>query len=220
MPQHAPDRPRGEMRVEARSTRGVLRSDIDVKSRTQKEPSAAEVRPAQCPSCGAASCPIGGALMLHGHGRRQRQLRGPTAPEGRPEIRCLFVRRYQCQRCGATATVGPRQTLTRRLFSASAIALALALFGLSELPLHAVRKRVSPWATVGATAVSTWRTVPRWTAAVRDGQLFPVVRRIPGDWTHRQAAARAATTLAACSPLLPGTEDLIASAFHGAALAR
>jgi hypothetical protein len=45
--------------------------------------------------------------------------------------------------------------LPRRLFSACAIALALALFGLSQLPLHAVRNRVSPWRTVGATAVFT-----------------------------------------------------------------
>lgn len=158
-------------------------------------------------------------MVLHGHGRRHRQLRGPAAPYAAPQIRCFFVRRYQCQRCGATLTVGPREMLPRRLFSACAIALALALFGLSQLPLHAVRNRVSPWRTVGATAVFTWRTVPRWTAAVRDGRLFPVVRRTPSDWTPRQTAARAATTLAAHSPLSP-REDFISSAFDGAALAR
>jgi len=123
------------------------------------------------------------------------------------------------------SAVGPlppwaRETLTRRLFSACAIALALALFGLSKLPLHAVRERVSPWATVGATAASTWRTVPRWTVAIRDGRLFRAVRRAPRDWTPRQIAARAATTLAAFSPLSLGVEDLIASAFYGAALVR
>lgn len=142
------------------------------------------------------------------------------APDGAPQIRCFFVRRYKCQRCGATPTVVPRETLTRRLFSACAIALALALFGLSKLPLHAVRERVSPWATVGATAASTWRTVPRWTVAIRDGRLFRAVRRAPRDWTPRQIAARAATTLAAFSPLSLGVEDLIASAFYGAALVR
>jgi hypothetical protein len=208
------------MRGKTRSTRGVVRSEVDVKSWMEKEPTAAQVRPSRCPCCGAASCPTGGPVVLHGHGRRARQLRGPAVPDGAPITRCFFVRRYCCQRCGATPTVVPLETLTRRLFSVCAIALALALFGLAQLPLRLVRERVSPWGTVGTTAASTWCTVPRWTAAVREGRLFPVVRRAPGHWNHRQAAARAATTLAALAPPAMGTENLIASAFNGAALAR
>lgn len=110
-------------------------------------------------------------------------------------------------------TVVPRELLTKRLYSAAAIALGLALFGLARLPLHEVRARVSPWAAVvGYTAAASWRSVPRWTQAVREGRLFEV-RRPPGDWTPRQVAERAATTLAA---RVPGSVDLIAAAFQGA----
>jgi hypothetical protein len=112
--------------------------------------------------------------------------------------------------------VAPRETLTHRLFSAPAIALALALFGLAGQSLPEVRKRVSPWSTVGATAASTWNTVPRWTRAVREGRLFEVVRRPPESWSPRQVAERTATTLAAQAPLARGPPGLLASAFDGA----
>jgi hypothetical protein len=136
--------------------------------------------------------------------------------DGPPVIRQCSIRRYRCTRCGATVTVAPRETLTHRLFSAPAIALALALFGLAGQSLPEVRKRVSPWVTVGATAASTWVTVPRWTSAIREGRLFETVRHAPEGWAPRQVAARAATTLAAHAPLAPGPPGLIAAAFDGA----
>jgi hypothetical protein len=203
------------MGIEARSSRGIIRSKLDVKGWMESEPSASEARPGQCPNCGTASQPAGGGIAVQGHGRRTRQLRGPATVDGTPEIRECSVRRYRCTRCGATTTVAPRETLTHRLFSAPAIALALALFGLTGLALHDVRKRVSPWTAVGATAASTWGTVPRWTRAVREGRLFSV-RRVPEGWSVRQVAARAATTLAAQAPLAPGSPDLVAAAFAGA----
>lgn len=153
--------------------------------------------------------------MLQGHGCRARQLRGPPEAGAKPELLTVIVRRYRCIRCEATATVAPRETLTRRLFTGPAIAVALALFGLASLSLQAVRKQVSPWNTVGATAARTWCTVPRWTRAVREGQLF-AVRRVPESWPPRKVAERAATTLAARAPLGQGPPDLVTDAFRGA----
>lgn len=42
----------------------------------------------------------GSSLVLHGHGRRERQLRGPPAPGEPARTLLIFVRRYQCQRRG------------------------------------------------------------------------------------------------------------------------
>ena len=150
--------------------------------------------------------------MLHGHGRRERQVWGPATAEGKPELRSTWVQRFLCKRCDAAMTVAPREVLTKRLYSAGAIALALALFGLARLPLHEVRARVSPWSVVGDTAAASWSSVPRWCEAVREGRLFEV-RRPPEDWTPRQVAERTATTLAARAP--PASE-LVAAAFRGA----
>lgn len=157
-------------------------------------------------------------MVLHGHGRRTRQLRGPPSPHASPEVQLVLVRRYLCNRCKVSSTVAPRETVTRRLYSATAIALALALFGVLGMALYKVRKKVSPWETLGATSAATWCTVPRWTDAVREGRLFKV-RRAPDGWTPRQVAARAATTLAARAPLAPGPPDIVAAAFLGAARA-
>jgi hypothetical protein len=104
--------------------------------------------------------------------------------------------------------------LTRRLFTASAIALALALFGVMGLAPSVVRERVSPWAVVGATAAAGWCTLPRWTKAVREGRLFRGVRRAPDDWTPRQVAARAAMTLSTAGPW--ADMDVARAAFLGA----
>lgn len=182
----------------------------------QKEPTVEELRPECCLACGAASRPVGGGVVLHGHGRRERQVWGPANVAGKPELRLVWVQRFLCKACEAAMTVAPREVLTKRLYSACAIALALALFALTGLPLHEVRERVSPWATrVGHTAAASWASVPRWTQAVREGRLF-VVRRPPEDWTPRQVAERTATTLAARAPLEPGPTQLVAAAFRGA----
>lgn len=200
------------MKSETRSDQRIITSPLDVKGWAERSPTADEVRPARCISCGAASRPVGGGIVLHGHGRRERQARGPATPDGKAELRETHVRRYRCKRCRATMTVAPRETLRKRLYSAAAIGLALALFGLTGLSLRAVRERVSPFAVVGPTSAATWRTVPRWTNAVREGELFDV-RPPPPTWTPRKVAERAATTLAARGP--PGT-DVVTAAFHGA----
>jgi len=105
--------------------------------------------------------------------------------------------------------------MTKRLFSASAIALALALFSVSAMAMSEVRARISPWTTVGATAAASWCSLRRWVRAVREGRLFGV-REVPSSWTARQVAARAATTVAARAPVRPGADDVVADAFVGA----
>lgn len=157
-------------------------------------------------------------MALHGHGLRERQLWGPLEPDGPPIITVVQVRRYRCTRCLTTVTVAPNETLTSRLYTASAIALALALFGLQRLASHAVRKLVSPMTFVGATSAARWLTVQRWCRDVASARLFRDVRRVQG--TRRAAAAAAAASLSAHALPAPEPPGLTALAFHGAARAR
>jgi len=113
----------------------------------------------------------------------------------------------------------PRGILHRRLYSAGAIALALALWGVTGLAPPEVRRRVSPFTIVGATAAAGWASLRRWSRAVRAWRLFPVVRALPGEASLRQVAARAATTLAAYAPGAGGL-PIDSAAFLGAAHVR
>jgi hypothetical protein len=126
----------------------------------------------------------------------------------------VVLRRYLCRNCGAVVAVGPREVTARRHYSASAIGWALALFGVAQLAAREVRRRVSPWAVVGAAAAAGWQTLRRWAKAVREGGLFPGVRASPESFSLRQVAARAATTLAASAP--PSIEELGPRVFAGA----
>lgn len=199
-----------------RSKTGFVYFRSDVKSWIRRPPSVEEARPGRCPWCGAASRPTGDKLQLHGHGLRERQLRGPLEPEGRASLIVLLIRRYLCRVCGGVATVVPQGVVRGRLFSASAIALALALFGIERMSEVAVRKRTSPWTLVGATAAEGWLRLRRWVRAIRDGRLFSEVHMLGADWTARHVAVRAATVLAGRGPSELRVFDLVAAAFVGA----
>lgn len=176
-----------------RSPRGIVRVSVEVKSWLAALPSVSAVRPAKCPRCGVASRPVGGGLSLHGHGKRSRQLWGPRAPGSAPELVLLEIRRYRCTRCRAVIVVAPSEVLTKRLYSAPAIAWALALFGLVMMAPAKIRELLSPWKNVGATSAARWLTLLRWTAAVADGRLFPcVASRCRSDPSARQVASLAA----------------------------
>jgi len=185
----------------------------------ERPPTVDEVRPGRCPACEAPSRPVGGLLGLHGHGLRERHQWGPAMLGAAAAINAILARRYQCQPCGAVVLVVPRGILRRRLYSAGAIALALALWGVAGLAPPEVRRRVSPFAIVGATAAAGWASLRRWAGAVRARRLFPVVRALPAEASLRQVAARVATTLAA---YVPGTGGLPidSAAFLGAAHVR
>lgn len=182
----------------------------------ERPPTVDEVRPGRCPACEAPSRPAGGALGLHGHGLRERHQWGPAVLGAAAVLIAILTRRYRCQPCGAVVVVVPRGVLRRRLYSAGAIALALALWSVAELAPAEVRRRVSPFAVVGATAAAGWSSLRRWSRAVRAGRLFPVVRALPAEATLRQVAARAATTLAAWAPGAGGL-SIDSAAFLGAA---
>lgn len=189
----------------SRSTREVIRSQRGVKSWAEAVPSVEVARPARCPECGAASRPVGGALGLHGHGLRQRQVLGPLEWGEAAQVRVVSVRRFRCTTCRATCTVCPREVLPRRLYSATAIALALALFGLLSRPVAGVRAQVSPWRVVGPGSVGRWCALAAWVRALSRGGLFSALPPCPEDWSPRRVAARAAAALAARAPEAVGT---------------
>jgi hypothetical protein len=155
---------------------------------------------------------------VHGHGLRERQLWGPLEPDGPPVLTVVSVRRYLCTRCRTTMTVVPTEALTGRLYTASAIAWALALYGLQKLAAAAVRKLVSPMLIIGASSAARWLTLRRWCRDVATARLFRGVRRVDG--TVREVAAAAASSLSAYALPTPEPPPLPALAFHGAARAR
>lgn len=139
-------------------------------------------------------------------------MRGPVtidSPTKEIEIR---LRRYRCQACGFTMSVGPAGLLTRRLFTAMAIGLALALWsgGHSDA---AVRREVSPWQVVGATAEARWNALRRWALAASAGELWPSIR-LTLEWTRREIAKRVSLILMSRGP--PGDCEKT-RAFAGAA---
>jgi hypothetical protein len=125
------------------------------------------------------------------------------------------LRRYRCIRCRAVLTVAPAETLSRRLYSAAAIAWSLALYGLSLLAPGAVRELVSPWRAVAASSATRWRTLSRWCAAVATGGLFTRLSPPCGP-TARQVAAVAATAISAYAVPAPEPPSMDVLAFHGA----
>lgn len=200
------------------SGEGIVYSTIRVKSWAESLPSPEQVRPGCCSRCGAASQPVGCAVVLHGHGVRWRQVRGPTHANGEPETAIVAVRRYRCQRCGGITTVLPGGLCARRHYSASAIGLAMCLFGLVGLSIGETRQRVCTW-RVGFD-LSRWTTLRSWVVAVGTGQLLPRIvawRPWPLRGSLRQHAERTAACLCALAPA--GVGSLSDQAFAGAALA-
>jgi hypothetical protein len=126
------------------------------------------------------------------------------------------ARRYRCRSCDAVVLVVPCGLVARRLFSASAIGMALALFGIERMSLPRVRAAVSPWTKVGATAAAGWLSVRRWVRAVRERRLFAQVHLGIGKRTARQVAERVAWALSALGPGAPTSASVRAAVFAGA----
>jgi hypothetical protein len=142
---------------------------------------------------------------------------GPLEPDGKPQLTVVKVRRYLCTACGAAVTVGPSEALPGRLYTASAIALALALYGLQRLASAAVRALVSPMVVIGATSAVRWLTLKRWCRVVGTPALLRRARRVGGG--PRRVAAEAAASLAAHALPSPEPPSLTVQAFLGAARA-
>lgn len=196
----------------------VIRSRISVNRWMECEPSVDAARPATCAVCGAASRPAGRALVLHGHGLRSRQLRGPPSPGSPPRLREVRVRRYACRCCDAVLTVVPREVAPRRHYAATAVALALALVGVLGRSQAEVRAAVSEDVVVGACATYRWRTPSRWVDAVAARALFPDLPATAAAGDRRAIARRAAMAIGAhAPPSLPESAPEL-RAFVGAAL--
>lgn len=195
----------------------MIRSRIPVNQWLQHLPSVEEVRPPLCVACGAASRPAGGGLVLHGHGLRPRQLRGPTAVRAPPSLREVLARRYQCQRCVAILLVVPCEIAPRRHYAATAIALALALYGALGQSQAQVRSVISSDGTLGLCATYRWRTLSRWIDAAAARALFIALPAMPITGNRRAIAQRAAMAIGAHAPpsLPEGAPEV--RAFAGAA---
>ena len=193
-----------------RSPLAFVQTDIDVKSWMMVLPSVDAVRPGRCPLCGAASRPVRGRLVLHGHGLRLRFLRGPLVAEGVPEELEIALRRYRCQICEAVVAVGPAGIISGRLYSAMAIALAFVLYG-AHCASHAeVRRRVSPWRPSRRDPTrSMWITLLRWVEARQRGTLFPRLLQAPPGWRRRAVAERTALVLASAVASTPDLSERV-----------
>lgn len=174
--------------MEERSSHVVVDPVVDVKFWAEATPDVETCRPACCPACGAAGRPVGGPLVLVGHGLRARQLRGPPQPGTRSRVQTLQVRRYRCRHCGAIATVLPRGAVRARHFSATAIGLACVMYGLAGASLRETRARVSPW----RSSEPGWPVMRRWLDAIAAGTIFDSVRSWPDRWPRRHQAERVA----------------------------
>lgn len=200
-----------------RSARSVVQSPLDIKQWKQRLPTVAEARPGRCPACGAASCPLGGAIQLHGHGTRERQVTGPLAPDAPAEMVTVIGRRYRCVPCRAVIIVVPREVRGRRVYSVAAIALALALWGLVRATAAVVRAKVCPARTVGFTAASGWATLQRWARDLVNGRLFGSIPKPASPTPLRRMAAIAASALAASAEPATRNQPIEHRAFLGAA---
>jgi hypothetical protein len=127
-------------------------------------------------------------------------VRGPLSVDEDSQVRVIIVRRYRCSECGETCTVVPRGVLVYRYYSASAIALAMALYGVVHLSLGQTRERVCAWRVTSSGRRSVWVTLRRWLQAVRERRLFASVRPSPEEWSSRAVAERVATTIGAKAP--------------------
>jgi len=200
-----------------RSHGSVIQSVIDLKSWIAQTPTVAQARPATCPGCKAASCPVGGRIQVQGHGLRERQVRGPLGPGEDAAIVVITGRRYRCVCCDAVLLVVPRGVLPRRQYSAAAIGFALALWGLVKATAMAVRLQISPSKVLGFNAMTGWVTLRRWAKAVKTRCLFPSAPAAGPSATLRTVAALAATALAASADPTTRRLPLEQRAFLGAA---
>jgi len=188
-----------------RSNLQIVHHTLDVKAWIAAPPSVEAARPATCRACQAPSRPPGLGLRLHGHGVRERQLRGPLAADAVPGTVVLVCRRYRCTRCGAVLTVVPRGVAPRRHYGHAAIALAFALWSLVGMSVGAVRRRVCAWQI--SNEATRWPTLTRWAEAARTTFAPPIARTA--------AAARAAQQAIGRAPLTLRTSPREAQAFAG-----
>lgn len=195
------------MKSPTRSHSHIVHHALGVKSWLAVPPSAADARPGACSVCDAPSRPPGIRLGLHGHGVRERQLRGPPEPDAPSTTVVVICRRYRCTSCGAILLVVPRGVAPRRHYGHAAIAMALALWAIVGAPVAEVRRRVCAW-QVTREAPGRWLSLRRWAASAR------VALGLAG-FSLDAAAARAAQLAMGRAPPGVRTAPREAQAFAG-----
>jgi len=145
----------------------IVHHVLDVKGWRASPPSVESARPGSCVVCGEASRPVGGGLGLHGHGLRDRQVRGPLDPDGPPTWVVIGCRRYTCTTCDAILTVVPRGVAPHRHYGHAAIAMALTLWAIVNAPIAEVRRRVCA-SRITHESSARWPALERWARAARD----------------------------------------------------
>lgn len=151
-------------------------------------------------------------MQLQGHGPRRREQLGPRAPGDAPTRTESKAQRFRCVACGKTVTVLPRGALRGRRYAATAVALALCLFGLERQSHDQVRDAVGMFQTARDPAEGQrWSALVAWSRAARAGLL--VAEAPTTDGTLRDAAARLAQVIAGYGPR---GDDQVARVFGGA----
>ena len=96
---------------------------------------------------------------------------------------------------------GPADIAARYLYSATAIAWAVALFGVAKLSVCEVSHRVAIWQRIGATAHGRWSTLQGWIRDIKHGRLFVHVAHVTAcPELRRYAEARGACIAARAPP--------------------
>lgn len=173
----------------------IVYRQLDVKDWLLRPPSVDAARPGSCPVCEAAGRPIGGPVGLHGHGLRDRQVRGPLELGEAPTETVIACRRYRCTTCGAVLLVVPRGIEFRRHYGRAAICFALALWSLAGWSQRAVRQQLGTWPNSTAT---NWRALRQWAFAAAAGAWSWCEAAI--GLGPREAATRAAQIAAGRAP--------------------
>jgi hypothetical protein len=200
-----------------RSDSRLIRTGVGIKAWITKTPTVEEVRPVQCAACGAASRPVGGPLVIHGHGLLERQVRGVLEVGGEPGVVVVAVRRYACQSCGAVMTVVPAGMLSRRQYSGPSIALALHLWLAVGLSDRAVRQQVCAWQVRGHNDRG-WAQLYRWGGQA--ASLFALPRVVAALVSPHEVVRRVLTMLRALSPVGLSAAPIALQVFEGAARTR
>ena len=153
--------------------------------------------------------------MIWGHGLRPRQVRGPPQPAEPPQTSTIVARRYLCRACKAVLLVVPRGIARCKHYAATAIAFALALFGVDKRPMAEIREALSERRTIEEEARWNWPTLRRWIDAVGRAALWPSLPRSASPSSARLIAERAAMALASHARLSLAGAPLSHRAFHG-----
>jgi hypothetical protein len=112
-------------------------------------------------------------------------------------------------------TVLPSSAVARKHFSAAAMALALALWGLCGWSAAQVRAAVSDLAGPAGAGRGGWRTLSQWARQMAQGTVFTLLESSQAG-PPRQLAARAAQALCGWSPREAQRQGLAHQAFAGA----